>query len=126
MTDLHKAIETTRHAARDNARDAAQRTSQSIESNPLSVLVGGVALGVLAGAFLPKTKRETDLLRPVGKRITDTATAAARAARDAGKSELDSLGLKSAAKDQARSILDGVFKAVSSAGGAAAQAAAKK
>jgi len=112
-----KALDTTK----ETAREAARRTAEGIEANPLAVLVGGVALGVLAGAVLPRTDQESKLLGPVGKRLTDTASGAAQAARDAGKAELDSLGLnKEAARDQVGKLLDGVIKAISTAGAAAA------
>ena len=112
-----KALSTTR----DTARVAARRTAQGIEANPLAVLVGGVALGAIAGALVPRTEQESQLLGPVGKRINDTASGAAQAARDAGKAELDSLGLnKEAARDQVGKLLDGVIKAISTAGAAAA------
>lgn len=114
-------------ATRDNARETVRRTAEGIEANPLSVLVGGVALGVLAGALIPRSEQESKLLGPVGKRLTDTATGAAQAARDAGRAELDSLGLnKDAARDQIGKILDGVIKALSSAGAAAAAKASSK
>jgi len=118
-----KALETTR----ETAREAARRTSQGIEANPLAVLVGGVAIGVLAGAVIPRTEQESKLLGPVGKRINDTAAGAAQAAKDAGKAELDALGLnREAARDQVGKLLDGVIKALSSAGSAAAAKAASK
>jgi len=91
------------------------------------VLVGGVALGVLAGAIIPRTEQEGKLLGPVGKRLTDTAAGAAQAAKEAGKAELDALGLnKAAARDQVGKLLDGVVKALSSAGSAAASKASSK
>jgi hypothetical protein len=118
-----KALETTR----DTAREAVRRTAEGIEANPLAVLVGGVAIGVLAGAVIPRTEQEGKLLGPVGKRITDTAAGAAQAAKEAGKAELDALGLnKAAARDQVGKLLDGVVKALSSAGSAAAAKASSK
>lgn len=122
-----KAVEKALDTTRQTARDAARRTAEGIEANPISVLVGGVALGVLAGALIPRTEQESKLLGPVGKRLTDTATGAAQAARDAGKAELDSLGLnKDAARDQVGKVIDGVIKALSSAGAAAAKASTGK
>ena len=122
-----KAVEKALDTTRQTARDAARRTAQGIEANPISVLVGGVALGVLAGALIPRTEQESKLLGPVGKRLTDTATGAAQAARDAGKAELDSLGLnKDAARVQVGKVIDGVIKALSSAGAAAAKASTGK
>ncbi|MES1974864.1 MAG: hypothetical protein V4472_20605 [Pseudomonadota bacterium] len=118
-----RALETTK----DTAREAVRRTAAGIEANPLAVLVGGVALGVLAGAVIPRTEQEGKLLRPVGKRLTDTAAGAAQAAREAGKAELDALGLnREAARDQVGKLLDGVVKALSSAGSAAAAKASAK
>ena len=118
-----KALDSTR----DTAREAVRRTAQGIEANPLAVLVGGVALGVLAGAVIPRTEQEGKLLGPVGKRLNDTAAGAAPAAKEAGKAELDSLGLnKDAARDQVGRLLDGVVKALTSAGSAAAARASSK
>jgi len=112
-----KALETTK----ETAREAARRTAQGIDANPLAVLVGGVAIGVLAGTLVPRTEQEEKLLGPIGKRLNETATGAAQAARDAGKAELDSLGLnKEAARDQVGKLLDGVAKAIATAGAAAA------
>jgi len=116
-----KALDTSKGAA----REAVRRTAEGIDANPLAVLVGGVAIGVLAGTLVPRTEQESKLLGPIGKRINDTASGAAQAARDAGKAELDSLGLnKEAARDQVGKLLDGVAKAISTAGAAAAAKAA--
>jgi hypothetical protein len=121
------APRTALETAKSTATDAVRRTAEGIEANPLAVLVGGIALGVLAGAVIPRTEQEGKLLGPVGKRINDTAAGAAQAARDAGKAELDSLGLnKEAARDQVSKLLDGVVKALSSAGAAAAKASNPK
>lgn len=107
----------------DSAQAAARRTAQGIEGNPLAVLAGGIAAGVLAGALLPRTERETELLGPVGKRLTEGATAAARAARDAGTAELIAAGIsRDAARAQVGKLIDGVMTAVKTAGDAAATA----
>ena len=109
----------------DTARDAARQASQTVEANPLGVLIGGVALGVLAGAMLPQTRQETRLLGPLGRRITDQASGAIKAARDAGKGELDMLGIsRDAARGQAGKMIEGVLKAVATAGAAAVAGAA--
>lgn len=119
-----KALTTT---TSDSARDLARRTSEGIEANPLSVLVGGVALGVLAGAFVPRSERETKLLGPVGKRLTDTAKGAVDAAKETARSEFDVLGLtRVAAKGQANRLLEGVLGAVAAAGAAALAGQRKK
>lgn len=112
-----KALETTRGAA----RDAADRTARTAQANPIALLAGGVAVGMLAGAFLPRSEQEAKLLGPVGKRLNETAKGAAAAAKDAGKAELDSLGLnRDAAREQVGKVIDGVLKALATAGSAAA------
>ncbi|WEK42610.1 MAG: hypothetical protein P0Y64_14660 [Candidatus Sphingomonas colombiensis] len=110
-------------ASRDRARNAAQRTAETVETNPIGVIVGGLALGALVAAVIPRGKREKELLAPIGKRVGATAASAIAAAKSAGKSELDSLGInKDAARSQAKSLLDGLVKAASSAGNAATKA----
>ena len=126
---IDQGIDTARATAtdtlktvRETAAVAARRTADGIDGNPLSVLVGGLAVGVLAGALLPKTDRETSLLGPVGKRLTEGASAAARAARDAGQAELVSAGISSsAAREQVGKLFDTVVSAVKNAGDAAAK-----
>lgn len=115
-----QAVETVRETAAETAR----RTADTIEGNPLSVLVGGLAVGVLAGALIPKSTREVEALKPVGKRLTQGAGMAARAARDAGLAELAAAGIsKDAARVQMRKLFGSVVDAAKSAGDAAAKAA---
>lgn len=109
--------------ARARVGDAAHTTVETFESNPLGVLVGGLALGALVAALLPRSQREKELLASVGRKVNAAATAALDAAKDAGRAELDQLGLTpNAARDQAKSVFQGVLKAVGTAGTAAAQA----
>jgi len=120
---MESALATARGATNDalhETRKAAERAGKAIESNPLAVVAGGIAIGLAAGALIPKTKRETELLGSVGKRLTGVAAGAAEAAREAAKAELGSLPLsKDAAKAQVSKLIDQVAKAVSSAGEAA-------
>lgn len=124
--DMHTLREKASHAlesVRDASRERARVTAESIEGNPVGMLVGGLALGALVGALVPRSQREKDLLAPVGKRVNETAAAALVAARDAGRAELDTLGIsREAARDQVRSLVDGLLKAASTAGSAASQA----
>jgi hypothetical protein len=101
-----------------------QSSGNTLDDYPLAVLAGGLAIGAIAGAVLPRTERETELLGPLGKRINDGAVAASRAAREAGKAELDNAGIsRDAARDTVNRLVDGLLSAASSAGGAAAKAA---
>ena len=79
-------------SASERAGRVAERTSESIDANPVIALVGGLALGAILGALLPKSRREDELLGDYGRKINDTAREAARAAREAGTSKLDELG----------------------------------
>ncbi|MEG3122768.1 hypothetical protein [Sphingomonas sp. GB1N7] len=107
----------------DGARDAADRTVKAIDSNPIPVLVGGLAIGALAGALLPRNKREAELLAPVGQRIRATTSGAVSAAKDVGINELGALGLsKSALNDQAGKLVGNILKALATAGTAAVAA----
>ena len=115
------------HDAKDKAGELAHKTAQTIEANPLGILVGGLAVGVIAGALLPRSAREKELLAPLGKKLGETIRQATQAARETGLRELENAGLtKDAAKDRARSLLDDVVKVASNASTAAAMAATKK
>lgn len=117
---LAKPIETARHVA----IDAAEKTAQAIEGNPMSVLVGGLAIGVIAGALIPRTSKEGEVLRPLGSRIKQGAMAAFKAARNVGLSELADAGIsRAAAQAQVSKLIDAVGTAASRAGDAASKAA---
>jgi hypothetical protein len=106
---------------------ATARATEALDTNPLGVLAGGLALGAIAGALLPRTDREKDLLRPVGTKIGTAAMAAIAAAKEAGRTELEQRGLtKEAARDQAKSLFQNVAKAATGAatGRSAAQGTA--
>lgn len=122
------------HDAGDKAADAlaasrvtAKRTVQSLETHPFGILVGGLAVGALVGALLPRSTREKQLLAPLGKRLGETALAAVAAAKAAGQSELGELGLtKDNARGQAKGFVDGLVKAATTAGTAGAKAVSQK
>lgn len=139
MTDAHRsgpkragaaktdAPESSYDRARHAAADTSRRTVEAIESNPLGILVGGLAVGALAGALIPRSAKEKELLAPVGKRLSEGARAAAQAARDAGQAELENRGLTAdAGRDQVKTLLGGLGKALSTAGAAGAKAARGK
>ncbi len=109
--------------SRDTARDAAHQAGDFLQGNPLGALAGGLAVGVLIGALVPRGEREKQMLAPVGKTVAAAAIAALAAAKETGRGELADLGLtKDAARDQAKSLFQGVVKAASHAGTAAAEA----
>ena len=111
-------------SARERVAGARRKTADGIDEAPFIAIAGGIAAGALIAALLPKTETETKALRPVGKRLTDTAKAAASAAKDTGTQRLAELGLTpERGKDTLRSILDGVSDAARSSAQAALSSA---
>lgn len=110
--------------ARATASDATARAGEAIEANPLAVLAGGLALGAIAGALIPRSEKERELLRPVGARIGATAAAAIAAAKDAGRTELENRGLTAgSARDQVKTLFQNIGQAATGAATAAARSA---
>lgn len=92
------------------------KAGAQLENNPLALVAGGVALGVVVGALLPRVAKERELLAPVGKRIAEGANAAVAAAREAGKAEIDAiLPPRDAAKEQVGKIIGNVLTAATGA-----------
>lgn len=113
-------------AARDRASQARRATAEGVDDNPFVAILGGIAVGALIGALLPRTQREDEALGPIAERLGDAARAAVFAARDAGKQSLDELGVnREAALGKVDQFVDGAVKAASSAGNAAADAVRK-
>lgn len=117
------ALEGAEHAVdatKRGARTAARKTAGTVDTAPIAVLIGGLAVGALAGGLLPRSQREIATLGPVGRRVNTTAKAAARAAKTAGQDQLSAVGInRDAAKSQLTAVLEGVLKAVTEAGNAA-------
>ena len=106
--------------ARDSVSDAGRKAADGIDEAPLIALAAGVAAGALLAALLPRTESETRLLRPTTDKLTDTAKAAAAAARDAGKSRLAELGLT---PEKGRETLRSIFEGAGDAAKVSAEAA---
>lgn len=106
-------------AQKAKAHDATVRAKEAIETNPLGLLAGGLAVGLVAGALVPRSEREKQALDALGRRLAEGAVAAAAAAKQSGKEQL-SAALFS--RDGAR---EGVAKVMESAVTAAKDAGAK-
>jgi hypothetical protein len=106
--------------ARQTAANAGRKAGDGIDQAPLIALAGGLAVGALVAALLPKTAKETELLGPVGERLTGTARDAAEAAKEAGKTRLEELGLT---RDAGAETLKSILKGAGDATKASAQAA---
>ncbi len=112
--------------AREKARTAGQSAADSLDTNPMAALLGGLALGAIVGALLPRTEREAKVLGAMGGKLQDAARETANAARDAGRDKLAELGLsRDHARDAIKSLLDGVIAAAGTASAAAIEHARK-
>ncbi|MBV9931425.1 MAG: hypothetical protein JO013_10840 [Alphaproteobacteria bacterium] len=92
-------------AARERAGSVGRTTAESIDTAPMIAVAGGLALGALVGALLPRSAREEDLLRPLGQRLNDTARQAVDKARSSARDQIGDLGGKAA--DAIRSAAKG-------------------
>lgn len=113
--------------ARTRASETRDKAASTLEENPVAALVGGLALGALVGALLPRSRRESELLSGVGEKINDTGRRVAEAARDATKETIDSYGLSGDfALNKVSSLFESATKAASSIGAAAHDAMQKQ
>ena len=83
-------------------------------------LAGGIAAGALIAALLPRTDRETNLVKPTAKGVRDTAKAAYDATRDTGTASLKQAGIS---REKGKSTLQDLFDNVAEAAKASASAA---
>lgn len=113
--------------ARDNLGQASRKARDSVSESPLIALAGGIAAGALLAALLPRTERETELVRPTAKKVRDSARAATDAARTTGTSKLRDLGItREKGEDSLRGLIDSLGEAVRASAGAAAEAVRKR
>ena len=96
---------------RGRASGATQKASQQIDSSPLIAVGAGAALGAVLGAVLPASRKEKELLKPLGSKLTTAGTGAVERARDMSKQKFDEM-----AGDKVREFL-GVGGGSASAGG---------
>jgi ElaB/YqjD/DUF883 family membrane-anchored ribosome-binding protein len=109
------------------ARQAKAKTIESVDKSPLAIILGGIAIGAIVGALLPRTERETKVLGKAGKKLNKKARKIAEAAKVAGMNQVDTLGLNGEAmRAQFRELVSKAALAVKAAGQAATEAAKEK
>jgi ElaB/YqjD/DUF883 family membrane-anchored ribosome-binding protein len=117
-----RSVQSTRHLA----NKAAIRSGDTIDQNPLAMVIGGIALGAIIGALLPKSEREEKILGGTGEKLNAKAREMANAAKAAGKEKIDNMGInRESARDQFRDLVSKATEAVKAAGQAASDAARK-
>ncbi|MBA3895658.1 MAG: hypothetical protein H0X36_00650 [Sphingomonadaceae bacterium] len=82
---------------RDQATSAVEAGAEAIDSAPLSALAGAIALGAVAAALIPNSRRELQIAGPVGGRVRGALEEAFAAAKTAGAEQLTAKGLTSTA-----------------------------
>ncbi|MDP9414536.1 MAG: hypothetical protein M3Q08_10695 [Pseudomonadota bacterium] len=85
-------------SARERASGATRQTAQRVETNPLVAVAGGLAVGAILGAILPRTEREMQALGSVGHIVTDAAREAANTAVETGRQQVNELTSNAMAK----------------------------
>jgi hypothetical protein len=65
--------------------------SDQIDNSPLIALGAGAALGAVLGAVLPATRKEREVLAPLGSKLTTAGNGAIERARDMGKQKFDEM-----------------------------------
>ena len=78
-------------SARERASEVSRQTAERIDTNPLAAVAGGLALGAVLGALLPRTEREVQALGDVGHKVTDVAREAANTAVETGRQQVNEL-----------------------------------
>lgn len=109
--------------ARAKASDAKRRAADGFDASPLTGALVGVAAGALLGLLLPRTRTEDELLGETRDRLTGAAKAAAKAAADTAKQQLDERGLN---LDAAKAKLSEVGQQAKDVARSAAETAASE
>lgn len=73
-----------------------------IDDSPLIALGAGIALGAVLGATLPISRKERELLEPLGRKLNDASTSAIDRSRTMAKQKFDEM-----AGDKVREFLGG-------------------
>lgn len=74
--------------SRDDVKRATSRAVDIARDNPLGLVLGGVALGFMAGLLIPTTRAEADAVRPLAKNVKQMAQDAGHTVSEHGKQML--------------------------------------
>lgn len=118
-----KTVETSKRVT----GDAKRKTSETVDNNPIAIVAGGIAIGAIVAALLPKTEKEKKILGDAGRKINDTARSAANAAKSAGAAHMVDVGLNSDnLREQVKEIFSKGFETAKSATNAAKESLRSK
>ena len=85
-------------SAYEAARGRASDVTDQLSVYPVAAVVGGLVIGGLLGALLPRSEREERLLGETGRKLTGAAREAAQRGVEAGKEQLEQLRGQAAEK----------------------------
>jgi len=88
--DLHHD-DTTATTADGRFDDLTRSASDQIDNSPLIALGAGVALGAVLGAMLPASRKERELLQPLGAKLSSAGTGAIERGREMAKQRFDEM-----------------------------------
>ena len=112
---------TARDTAKAKADEAVKATAKALDENPFGALAGAIAVGAVAAAMIPATRRELEALGPWTEKMREALVEAFDAAKDAGTGELTAAGLTmAAASDGLGGMVGKLVKAATAASSAAA------
>lgn len=89
--DLHHDDIATDTKAERRFDDLTRSASEQIDNSPLIALGAGVALGAVLGAMLPASRKERELLRPLGAKLNSAGTGAIERGREMAKQRFDEM-----------------------------------
>ncbi len=101
---------------KETARKAVTKSEETVARSPLTVVAGGLALGALFAALLPRTKTETQIVGAAGRAVNDAAKKVIETAKEVGQEQAAELGLTpDTFRDQVKDWLGKLFEAAKSA-----------
>ncbi len=111
-----EALDTGTKRVRNSSEDAKQRATRGVDANPLAAVAGGLAIGAILAALLPRTARENKYIGPASRTVKSTAKTAAKVAGTVAKAEMIALGVNSGtARRQVHDLAGKIGKAAASA-----------
>lgn len=115
-----------RERAHEMADAARAKGGERLESNPLALVAGGIAVGAIIGALLPRTQRERETVGGVGRAINERAREAVAVAKEVGTEKARELGLTGdSAREQMKSLFGKAGEAAKAAAGEAGRTVTK-
>ncbi|MDZ7587663.1 MAG: hypothetical protein U5J78_00235 [Parasphingorhabdus sp.] len=99
-------------SARIGAGDLREKSANQIAQRPLTFVAGGIALGLLIGALLPRSRTEAKYVTKARGRLVEGARGMIETAQETGKNQLSRLG----DSDTGKKLRDDLVETLENAG----------